>query len=307
MLSVITDFSQNVLIVTVFVFVIILMVRRDMKDENKPRVVEIDSEETKSVREVVYFESMYVDEKFKQIAVELEKIDKLIPCENKLNDLHTALIDVQKLQRTFDKTYEIEQVELDNAASWLQKPVFTRGKYKPTPYDADEIGSISIRDVDKTVRKMTTDEPSDSDSDVNDVDGKPDTKSVDISSKVLFEIPNVRLENVLDVANFMNRLWLLADVWSRILFHNLLESVKIWFVVFMTVRRSMFTVKIFEHALNSVTIFLKTFITIQTRVIKRDDLSIITFVLFPETRESRTTRLYNFFLQIIAKIKSIFQ
>lgn len=314
MLTAIIDFTQNMSVAALLISIVVVMVRRDIKDKNKPRIVETESDETKSVTEVVYFEGMSFDDKYKQIAVELGKIDKLIPNDKALDNLRTALTTVQHFQRTIDKSFGIEHAELRNAVSWLEKPLVTRGRYKPTDYDGREtVGNVNAEDVEKTIRKLTSDEALDGNSDMNDdVKDEPDAKvSQKIQRparpKILFKMPDISLETLSEITNFADRLRLLADVWSRKFFGQLLECVKIWFAVCMTVRHSTCVATISERALDAIGTFSRTLIAVHTEVNGEDDLSVFTFVVFPEPRELTADRIRHFSSRITAKVESLFQ
>lgn len=312
MFAIVNYLSQNLLIVAVFLLIIALLVRKDEMDKDNTKNHEIEPEETETIKETLYFESMSVDEKLKRILVELRKIYKLLPHENKLNNLHAASSELQTLQRKIDKTYQIEEVELVNAVSWLEKSLNTRGRYHPIAYDEDEAGNINVKDVKKTVQLLMTNEASDDDVINYDYDKKSNKKTKEILSKtskkntIRFKVPDVKLENILEIANYITQLWLLANVWSRILLDELLESLKIWFVVFMTTFRSIFSVTIFESALNTASTYLGAFIRIRTKVDKKNDLSTVTLVVFPVSRERSINGFYDFFLRTIAKVKSLF-
>jgi len=117
MLLAVIDFLQYALVIAVLLFIIVSVVKQDFKDERREKqVLSLESENSKSVTDVVYYESMAPNERFKKIIGELDEIDKLAaPCEQKLNGVRECLTRVLDLQRDVDRTYQTERARFDEA------------------------------------------------------------------------------------------------------------------------------------------------------------------------------------------------
>lgn len=314
MLSLIVDFLQNFSIVAVFFFIIALMVRQDLKDENgEEQVAELKSEVANSITEVTHFENMSTNAKFKQIINELYKIDsQLLPCEQNMYAFYKCLTQVQKLQWKFEKMYKNEQMQYSNAIAWLDKPLVMRGKYKEVPYDGNGFESNNIKGIKEAIRSITTDLSKNVTDDMNKtktkIDNESDVKNVPEIPKStktdIFEIPKIKLENMLKARNMaFQQFWPLGKFWTRELFNNLLESSKIWYVVCMIIHRSIFNSKNPDKTVNNISEIFQKLIIIQTKINQKDNVTTITMNIFPK----KTKETENVFSQLIAKIKSVFK
>jgi len=194
------------------------------------------------------------------------------------------------------------------------------------PRDENEFPSRGLEDVQKRVRSITTArasenvaedansvngiEPLAAPRDVDDVEsdaGNAETVSESPKSPETIElkiIPDVKLESVLEAGDAVfRRFWPLGKFWSRELLDNLSESAKLWFVVFMLVRRSVLTWANAEKAMSAASKPLRRLIDVRARVDGKHDRTTITLVVFPTGAEE--TR--NFFSRFVAKAKSVFQ
>lgn len=314
MLPLIVDFLQNVSIIAVFFFIIALMVRQDLKDENdEEQVTDPNLKMAKSITEVTHFENMSTNAKFKQIINELHKIDsQLLPCEQKLNAFFKCLTQVQKLQWKFEKMYKNERAQYNNAIAWLEKPLVMRGKYKPVPYDGDRFESNDIKGIKEAIRFITTDVSKNVTEDMNKTkaeidnvsDGK-NTPEIPKSTKTdIFEIPKIKLENILETRNIVfQQFWPFGKFWIRELLNNLFESSKIWYMVCMIIHRSIFNSKNPDKTVNSISEIFQKLIIIQTKINQKNDVTTITMNIFPK----KTKETENVFSQLIVKIKSVFE
>lgn len=314
MLLLIVDFLQNFSIIAVFLFIIALMVKQDLKDENgEEQIAELNLKVTKSITEITHFENMSTNVKFKQIINELHKIEnQLLPCEQKMNAFYKCLTQVQKLQWKFEKMYKNEQIQYSNAIAWLEKPLIMRGKYKEVPYDGDGFESNDIKGIKVAIRSITTDLLKIVTDDINKTKAKIndefDVKNVSENPKSIktdvFEIPKIKLENMVKARNMaFQQFWPLGKFWTRELFNNLLESSKIWYVVCMIIHRSIFNSKTPDKTVNNIAEIFQKLIIIQTKINQKDDVTTITLNIFPK----KTKETENIFSQLIAKIKSIFE
>jgi len=66
------------------------------------------------------------------------------------------LTKIQQLRHKLNKTYQIEQIELNNAISWLEKSTTTRGKYCPVSRDENKIEGHDINDVKEVIQRLIT-------------------------------------------------------------------------------------------------------------------------------------------------------
>lgn len=323
MLLAIIDFLQYATVIALFLFAIVSMVKQDFKDERRGEkpIASLESENSESVTDVVYYESMAPNERFKKIVDELDKIDKLsAPCEQRLNGARERLRRVRNLQRDVTRAYRTERARFDGAIAWLEKPLATRGKYRPVPGGENDIPRDSLDDAKKRVRSMTTAVPENVAEDANsadevgavlrDVVGGSDGKNAETVSEnpkspetIVPRIPEVKLESVLAAGNaVLRRFWPLGKFWSRELLNNLSESAKLWFVVFMLVRRSVLNSANAEKAMSAVSEPLRRLIDVQTRVDGKCDRTTITLVVFPKGAEERR----NVVARFVAKAKSVF-
>lgn len=314
MLLLIVDFLQNFSIIAVFLFIIALMVKQDLKDENgEEQIAELNLKMTKSITEITHFENMSTNAKFKRIINELHKIEnQLLPCEQKINAFYKCLTQVQKLQWKFEKMYKHEQIQYSNAIAWLEKPLIMRGKYKEVPYDGDGFESNDIKSIKVAIRSITTDLFKNVTDDMNKTKAKIndefDVKNVSENPKStktdVFEIPKIKLENMVKARNMaFQQFWPLGKFWTHELFNNLLESSKIWYVVCMIIHRSIFNSKAPGKTVNNIAEIFQKLIIIQTKINQKDDVTTITMNIFPK----KTKETENIFSQLIAKIKSIFE
>jgi len=323
----IINFLQNALVVTSFILIITLMVRQDLKDEQRElQETAIETEEPKPITEVVYYEYMSPNEKFKKIVFELNKIEKLLPLEQKLIDFQECLTQVQQFKSKIDHMYKFENEQLINAIKWLEKPLGKRGMYEPLPYDKDKFESHNINDVEKAIRLTTMQTTNKSLEDVNpltvhnksivtnmedhvsDVNNLESVSEIPKSYKIeILNIPDINLENILETRKIIfNKLWPLGKFWYHKLFNDLMESTKIWYVVCMIIHRSIFNPKNVENIINTLSKFLNKLIIVQTEVNKEDDITTITLNILPKRTEKRKSGFYNFFYKLIAKVKSVF-
>lgn len=310
MLLLIVDFLQNFSIIAIFLFIIALMIRQDLKDENgEEQVAELNLEVAKSITEVTHFENMSTNAKFKQIINELHKIDsQLLPCEKKMNSFYKCLTQVQKLEWKFEKMYKNEQIQYSNVIEWLEKPLVMRGKYKEIPYDGDGFESNDIKGIKNAIRSITTHLFKNVTDDMNKINNESDVKNVPEIPKStktdIFEIPTIKLENMVKARNMaFQQFWPLVKFWTRELFNSLLESSKIWYVVCMIIHRSILNSKNPDKTVNNISEIFQKLIIIQAEINQNDDVTTVTINIFPK----QTKETENVFSQLIAKIKSVFE
>lgn len=312
-------FLQNAIAIALFLFIIALMVRQDLKDEENKTSInrKAESEQIKPVTEIVYFESMSPKEKFKKITNELHKIDKLLPNEQQLNNFHDCLIQVQNLQRKLNNVYQIEHLEFSNAIKWLEKPLVSRGKYKPLFHEENQFERHNIKDVVENIQLKTTWVPKshmksvinfEDIISVTDVDAngkKADVTETPKSSKTdMFKLPDVKLENVFEVRNMMvDKFWPQGKSWSRKLLNDFVESIKVWYVMCMVIRFSVFSSTNIENTLTNVSKLLKKLVIVQIAVSEKNNTTTITLIIFPllVTHEDQSL-----FFQLIDMLKSVF-
>lgn len=204
MISIFVNFLQTFLIIGLLAFIINLMMRQDLKDKTNETDKKIESEDTKPFTEFVYFESMPPDEKLNKIIEELNKIEKLIVPEQDLNDLHKCLTNVRQLKCKVFNAYDNGRIQFNNAISWLEKPLATRGKYKALPYNEDATISLDINNAKEAVRLITATESSNSvlndtdfvdnySSNDNESNQKSEKNVSENTSKIEFKIPEIKL------------------------------------------------------------------------------------------------------------------
>lgn len=317
MFSIIENFFQICPLIGVFVLIIVLLIRLDLKDKNEPQnTADMESEETKSVTDILYYERMSPDEKYQQLIVELDKIKKLLPCDRRLNEFQKRFEDVKQLQCIINNTYQYEQDEFYNMISWLEMPMVTRGNYQPLPHDKYSIDDINIEDVERAIRK-TYEKPISYFEDPDCVDEDTDTKNEEIvqiqkpTKANILKMPDMKLQNVIQMTHFVNEFRPLVYKWSGKLYDDLMESIKIWFVVSMTIRHSVFNLKNFQNAEIGVSAFVQKWIIVQSEVDNNVDITIITLQLAPEVTGKAINKMYNVYITyiypLIIQIKSIFQ
>lgn len=305
----IINFLQICLIIGALAFIITLMVKQDLKDEND--TINKKIAEIKSVTEVDYFESMQPNKKLNKITEELNKIEKMITLEPDLNDFYACLKEVRLLKCKVDKVYDNGRIQFNNAISWLEKPRTIRGKYKPVPYDEDKTVSLDINNVKDAVRLIIVTKPNsvmksidsvdDFISDDYEFDQKCEKSVFKNTSKTKFNIPEIKLQNVLEVKHTINKYWPQVEFWFFELFYDVLQSIKIWYAIFIIVRRSIFNWNNLENVINSVSNRLEELIIIQTNFNKKDDVTTIILNIFPkkiEKSKSRLERVWAFFKKL---------
>ncbi|CAH1726304.1 uncharacterized protein LOC114129996 [Aphis gossypii] len=316
-------FYKNVLILAPFLFIIFIVMKRNLNIEPE-NVIKVESEET-CTPEVIYFESMSFEEKLKKLVNELYKIKKCIPLEETLNGLHKCLMEIQQLNHKLNKTYHIEQVELNNAILWLEKSTSTRGKYKPIPdYDEQKIQNYDINEVKEEIKRLITKKESknelidaavntadinnsadiDNESSMTDKDNNTSQTSKAIETEII-QIPDVKLENILEnCRHTYDRFLPLIKIWSQKLRNEMLDVIKMVYVTLMVIRHSIFNQDNWKNTINpTVSKLPKKLISIQTKVDNKDGVASINLELFPKIPETIEKSL---FYRIINKIKSYF-
>jgi len=319
-------FYKNVLILAPFLCIIFIVMKRNLKIEPE-NVIKIESEET-CIPEVIYFESMSFEEKLKKLVNELYKIKKCIPLEETLNSLHKCLIEIQQLNHKINKTYHIEQVELNNAILWLEKSTSTRSKYKPVYHDEQKIQNYDINEVKEKIKRLITKKESksvlkdiavnsadinksadiDNESSMTDKDNNISQISKAIETEII-QIPDVKLENILEICrNTLNRFLPVIKIWSLKLHNEMLDVIKIIYVTLMVIRHSIFNQDNWKNTINpTVSRLPKKLISIQTKVDNKDGETYINLELFPRIPETaETIEKISLFYRIINKIKSYF-
>lgn len=317
------DFYKNGLILAPFLFIIFIVVKRKLKIEPN-NVIKIESEET-CIPEVIYFESMPLEDKLKKLINELYKIKKFIPLEETLNSLQKCLTETQHLKHKINKTYQVEQVELNNAILWLEKSTTTRGKYKPVPRDEHKLENNEINDVKEEIKRLITKKASknvlrdtaansadinnsadgdDNESNMTDTDSITPQISKAIETEII-KIPDIKLENLLEIRHMFNRFLPVIKMWSLKLFDDMSEMIKMVYVILMVIYCSIFNQDNWKNTINpTVSRLPKKLISIQTKVDNNDGVASINLELFPKTPE--TIVKTSLFYRIINKIKSYF-
>lgn len=292
------DILKSALILALIYFIIGVVIKQDLKKTEQLK----DIEEVEKNTEVVYFPNMSQREKYKMLNIGLKKIEKCLPCEQKLNDFFKCLIEVRKLKQNIDRMYENEQIQLDNAISWLEKPMNTRGKYKPVSYDENDIDNLSTKGIEETLRLITS-QAYDCTSGYNNVgDVIQIPKSESFGN---FNIPLIKLDTALKVEQFVRRNLPVAKAWTRKLFHYLFESLKIWYVLVRLILKTIFKISNLKEVLSIVSKYTKNFLHIQTTVDRTNDATTVDVELLPEENAEIPTG--GFFSRLIAKLKSYFQ
>lgn len=305
---IIIDYFKIILITLPLFYTFFLLIRRDLQ-EGPPVEPEVDSSEAKPETEVVYYESLSLVEKYKKLIDEFNKIKQLLPCNEKLNNFRECLTEISKLKHKVDRMYHAELVQFNNALTWLEKPLVTRGKYKPTKVYDEDIDGFTMETIDKAIQlidknekcnnkgfpeKSTVNITTDDNSFSRTLDTEKITE-IPIPAKInLLKIPDINLKKILEVKVVFERLWTLAKIWSYKLAFNVSESIKIWFVVLMILRDSIFTLETMSKALVLLGALLNKCIIIQVEANKRDDTTNITLIIFPspETEKIQRKGLY---------------
>jgi len=246
---------------------------------------------------------MSIEDKLKKLVNELRKIERCVTTPEKtLNVSHECLTKIQVLKIKVCKTYQVEQIELDNAISWLEKSTATRGKYEPIARDEEKIESHDINTVKRVIKRLIKKKESKDVSRENSADiveniAEVDTKiyetdevSDDITSQTSAEatetetikIPDVNLEKILEFRQTFDRFLPTVKTWSLKLFDDLLETVKMVYVTFMVIRRSIFNQDSWKNTINpALSKLSKKLIFIQTRINDSDGVTSIDLSLFP--------------------------
>ncbi|XP_003242423.1 uncharacterized protein LOC100575759 [Acyrthosiphon pisum] len=295
------DFLKNAVVFIPLSFIIYIVVKRNLKIASQ-NVISIESEES-CIPEILYFESMSTEDKLKKIDNELRKIEKYLTPEKVLNVSHKCLTEIQLLKLKICKSYQFEQVELDNAISWLEKPAETRGKYRTVAREEDKIESHEIDDVKRVIKRLIAKRASDGVSmidaaensadtdDVAEVENKyetdgdnvtPQNSSSEAIERETVKIPDVNLEKILEVRNMFDRLLPIAKTWSLKLFDDMLATIKMVYVTLMLIRRSIFNQNSWTNTINPAASKLsKKLIFIQTNVNDDDGVTSIDVSLLP--------------------------
>lgn len=320
------DLSKNALSITLFlfiIFIIFLMVKQDLTIEPE-KVIKVESEET-CIPEVKFFESMSSEEKLKKLDNKLYNIGKFIPTEKTLSDLHKCLTEIQQLKHIVNKMYQNGQGELNNAIAWLEKPTTTRGLYKPVPRNEAKINSEDINDLKEIIKRLFTKKSSkseviaddtavdnsniavevDNETGASDKNENIKSQTPNVIETEIIKIPDLKLENIVDVGLAFNKFLPTVKKWSLKLLNDMLEAIKMTYVICMVVRSSIFNQENWENTLNpAVSRLSKKLIFIQTNVNNKDGVTSIDLELFPKKPEIIIKR--NLFYRMISKIKSYF-
>jgi len=295
------DFLKNGVILTPLFFIIYIAMKRKLKIASK-NMTNAKLEET-CIPEVIDFENMSIEDKLKKLVNELRKIDTYITIPEKtLNVLNKCMKDIQQLRLKICKTYHVEQVELGNAISWLEKSIVTRGKYKPVAREEDKIESRDINDLKRVIKRLMKKKGSDcvtrdaaenladiivdsiaedDDTDVSDNVTSQNPAAEAIKTETI-KIPNVNLEKILEVRHTVDRFLPIVKTCSLKVFDDMLETMKMVYVTFMVIRRSVFSQDSWKNTINpALSKLSKKLIFIQTRVDDNDGLTSIDLSLFP--------------------------
>ncbi|KAL5240484.1 hypothetical protein ACI65C_007894 [Semiaphis heraclei] len=258
------------------------------------------------IPEVIDFENMSIEDKLRKLVKELRKTETYIKTPEKtLNVLHKCLTDIQQLRLKICKTYHVEQVELGNAISWLEKSMVTRGKYKPVARKEDKIENRDINDLKRVIKRLMKKKASDcvsrdaaedsadiviadniAEDDDDDTDASDNVTSQNPAAEAIetetTKIPDMNLEKILEIRHTVDRFLPVVKTWSLKLFGEMLETFKMVYVTFMVTRRSIFSQDSWKNTINpALSKLSKKLIYIQTRVDDNDGLTSIDLSLLP--------------------------
>lgn len=302
-------------------YLISILVKQDLQDQSEPPCKE-SVEELKPVVEVLDIESMTPSEKVQTMISRLDKMEKLLFSEQKLNDFHQCLVKAQQLKRTTDNPYQIEREILNQAISWLEKPLVTRGQFdsksEPSSYNKEEI-YLQIENLietiwlvlnpDRTLMHNENYKTIDLDFVNEDQhDGQNDHQKNDQND---LEKPNmaevITLKNVLEFSR-----WLLFKVkcWSPELIRCASDTVKVWFVVFMAVRFAVLSPKRLKNTTKVMYTFSAKIFVVQTKLDHENNETTVILNLFPSniTLAVQTSGgYYGYFKKLLTRMKLIFK
>lgn len=283
MMSTIMDLFQSVAVVAIFVGVIFVMVREDLKEKPAQRAIENESEKPIPVIDVRYFESMSADEKYREMVSLLDRAGKQLASEPSLDGLHECLVEMGRLQRRVDEVHGAQQARLDGAIAWLEKPLEARGKFgSAAAAAADELSSI--REAERSVRSMArraTAAPGEDPKTGDDGDGE-DSPRETAEPRREFGVPDAA-----QVRQAIGRLRTTANVWCRRLLHELSETCKVWLVVAVLVRRSVFNEENMDAFLDAVASTVGRVIAVQATVDRASDVTTVGLNVFPDADAAR--------------------
>jgi len=285
------DFLKNAVVLIPLSFIIFIVVKRNINIASQ-NVISTESEES-CIPDVKYFESMSTEDKLKKLDSELRKIEKCLTAEKTLNVSHKCLTEIQLLKLKICKAYQFEQVELGAAISWLEKPKETRGKYRPVARVEDKIESQEIDDLKRVIKRLIAKKSSDG---VSTIDAAENSADIGDAAEVAnisdetgeaierekMKIPDVNLERILEVRHMFDRLLPIAKTWSLKLCDDMMATVKMAYVAFMLVRRTIFNQDSWTNTINPAASKLsEKLIFIQTSVNDNDGVTSIDLRLLP--------------------------
>ncbi|VVC36901.1 Hypothetical protein CINCED_3A023922 [Cinara cedri] len=317
--STINDLFEIVLCIGLFCLVIWLMARRDKRD--KEQTIEVILEDPAPITDVIYYESMTLEDKYKKINSQLDTIGKLIPVDQELIDLQTNLADVVRLKQKVDDVYRFEMAQFENAIAWLETPSVTRGRYKPLNRgDDDNDGSDESFDMKHLMRAIrlaakraiddhvpggdknfTDSTVSGYDDDNESSDGEPVLERVDRKAVDMFKMPDVGLNNLLEIRRAFERILPIIKHWTQKALDDVSETIKIWYVAFMIARRSTFNREKLTVARDVASEMVSRVVAFQAEINIKEDLTTMALELFPD--KSRTVKKKGFLTQLLELLK----
>lgn len=271
-----------ILITGIFLLIIWFMIKKDKQDEEKMKRKLL--EEPAPIIDVIYYESMTPKDKYKKLIVQLNEVGKLIPLEQKLINLQQHLVEIVKLKQKIDEIYRIEIAQFNNAITWLETPLVSRGKYIPLINDDNE--SESVEDFKNLVRvlRLTMYQEFD-DNCLHIHDESSNVKFVEqVSEKSMFKLFNMNINNLSDAMIIFNRIRPVAILWIQRGFDDMTECINIWYVVFLVARRSVFNKEKLIVAINVMSETMSKYIKVQIEIDNKNDLTTMILEIFPNNQ-----------------------
>lgn len=313
-----TENFEYAFVTFVSFYLISILVRQDLQDRNEPSREET-IEESEPAVEVLDIERMTPSEKVQVMTARIDKMEKLLLSENKLNNIHRCLVDAQQLKGATDNPYQTERAVLGRAITWLEKPLVTRGQFDvesvPSRRDEEEMCSRieslmrtmwRATNPDQTLSPGEDHEPFDPSPVTEDHDDVEDDDGNDLQEPSAREV--ITLENVLELGRWLR---LQAAIWSPGLFRCASDTVKVWFVVFMTVRFAVLNPRRSGNATNVFRGLSEKYWKVQARVDEENDETTMVFRLFPmdatPVAENRTGGFYGYLNRLLVRVKSVFR
>lgn len=317
----INDLFEIVLCTGLLCWVIWLMARRDKRDEGQTTVV--IPEDPEPITDVIFYESMTSEDKYKKITAQLDTIGKLLPANRELIDLQTSLVDVVRLKQKVDDVYRFEMAQFKNAIAWLETPTVTRGRYKPLNRgDNDNAGSDESFDMKHLMRAIRSaakraigDHVRGGHKDFTDTtvsaygdddessDGEPVVEQVALKAADMFKVPDVGLNNLLEIRRAFERILPIAKHWTQKALDDMSETVKIWYVAFMIARRSAFNREKLTVAREFASEMVSRVVAFRAEINIKEDLTTVALELFPD--KSQTVKKKGFLTQLLELLKRV--